>query len=99
MSLVFHWYYDFASQKCKNCAGVDLGVVLVLLYCLIALITFKENAGSGELRISELNFTAGFAERYAPIKKGSIAKCRLGTVKGCMKRDANSEFFSTSPSR
>lgn len=44
-----------------------------------------EDAGSGELRISDLNFAAGFAGRYAPFKKGRLAKCQLGTVKGCMK--------------
>lgn len=30
---------------------------------------FKEDAGSGELRISELNFTAGFAGPHAPVER------------------------------
>lgn len=53
----------------KNCASTDLGVVLVVLYCVFALVTFKEDAGSGELRISGLDFTAGFEGTPAPVKR------------------------------
>lgn len=57
---------------------------MLVLGCLFALI--EKDAESLALRILEVDFAVGFAGKYNPFKKGSIAKCQLGMVKGCVKR-------------